>query len=98
MLLLSRFVGLFLLNLPCADKDDTAESRKYRPLQPGEAIVVDNMRLWHIREAFTDLRRRSWRVWMWTEGDCWGVPPEDHAGAAGRGDRRRFAFRKGLQQ
>ena len=43
-MLLSRFVGLFLLNLPCADKDDTAESRKYHPfrsfvqppLPPGE--------------------------------------------------------------
>ena len=33
VLLLSRFVGLFLLNLPCADKDDTAESRKYRPFK-----------------------------------------------------------------
>ena len=33
MLLLSRFVGLFLLNLPCADEDDTAESRKYHHLE-----------------------------------------------------------------
>ena len=30
-MILSRYVRLFLLNLPCADKDDTAESRKYRP-------------------------------------------------------------------
>ena len=30
-MLLSRFVGLCLLNLPRADKDDTAESRKYHP-------------------------------------------------------------------
>ena len=31
-MILSRFVRPFLLNLPCADKDDTAESRKYHPL------------------------------------------------------------------
>ena len=24
-------MGLFLFNLPCADKDDTVESRKYHP-------------------------------------------------------------------
>ena len=32
-MILSRFVRPFLLNLPCADKDDTAESRKYRPFK-----------------------------------------------------------------
>ena len=32
-MILSRFVRLFLLNLPCTDKDDTAESRQYHPLQ-----------------------------------------------------------------
>ena len=32
-MILSRFVRLFLLNLPCADKDDTAESRKYHPFK-----------------------------------------------------------------
>ena len=31
VLLLSRLVGLYLLNLPCADKDDTVESRKCHP-------------------------------------------------------------------
>ena len=31
-MLRSHFVGLFLLSLPRADKDDTVESRKYRPL------------------------------------------------------------------
>ena len=29
-------MGLFLVNLPCADKDDTAESRKYHPFQATE--------------------------------------------------------------
>ena len=28
-MLFARFVGIFLLNLPCADKDDTVLSRKY---------------------------------------------------------------------
>ena len=32
-MILSRFVRLFLPNLPCTDKDDTAESRKHRPFK-----------------------------------------------------------------
>ena len=38
--ILSRFVRLFLLNLPCADKDDTAESRKYHPFKGGGDMTV----------------------------------------------------------
>ena len=37
-MILSRFVRLFLPNLPCADKDDTAESRKYHPLKVQAAV------------------------------------------------------------
>ena len=32
-MILSRFVGHFLQNLPCTDKDDTVESRKYHHFQ-----------------------------------------------------------------
>ena len=40
-MILSRFVRLFLLNLPCTDKDDTAESRKYHPFQYTEGCRSD---------------------------------------------------------
>ena len=30
----------------------------------------------HVREGYEDMGRRSWRVWMWVEGDCYGVPAE----------------------
>ena len=56
--ILSRFVGLFLLNLPCADDDDTAESRKYHPSGVHETdewlatvsagtVVIVHYELWH---------------------------------------------------
>ena len=41
---------------------------------PGEALLMDNHRCMHVREGYTDLDRRSWRVFMWAEGDCYGVP------------------------
>ncbi len=28
----------------------------------------------HVREGYEDLDRRSWRVFMWSEGQCFGVP------------------------
>ena len=33
-------MGLFLLNLPCADKDDTVESRKYHSLGAVESMLL----------------------------------------------------------
>jgi len=45
-LLLSHFVGRFLPNLTCVDKDDTVESRKYHPvgidlhIAAGELVLV----------------------------------------------------------
>lgn len=42
-------------------------------LEPGDAIVIDNYRLFHGREAYADMNRCMWRVWVWTsEGS--GVP------------------------
>ena len=50
--ILSRFVGLFLLNLPCADKDDTVESRK---CHPSGMVLFDEFCAWcahqHIGDA-----------------------------------------------
>lgn len=40
----------------------------------GEALIVDNYRAMHIREAYTDMDRFSWRVWMWVGGECHGPP------------------------
>ena len=60
----------------------TAHAPRFK-VQPGEAIIVDNYKLWHIREGFTSLERKSWRVWMWKEGDCYGVA-----------DTQRTAYRK----
>ena len=40
----------------------------------GEALLMDNYRCMHVREGYADLDRRSWRVFMWAEGDCFGVP------------------------
>ena len=28
----------------------------------------------HVREGYKDLDRRSWRVFMWVDGQCHGVP------------------------
>ena len=58
----------------------------------GEALIVDNYRAMHIREAYSDMSRFSWRVWMWVDGECHG-PPSDvmsgiqHYKARGAGDR-----------
>ena len=34
---------------------------------PGEAICVDNYRVSHSRDAYTDLDRLFWRVWAWSD-------------------------------
>jgi alpha-ketoglutarate-dependent taurine dioxygenase len=48
-------------------------------LGKGEAVVVDNYRMLHSREAFGgDGERRLWRVWTWTT-DSDGRPNEDAA-------------------
>jgi gamma-butyrobetaine dioxygenase len=42
-------------------------------LAPGEAVVVDNYRVFHAREAYADPERLMWRVWVWTTAGA-GVP------------------------
>ena len=36
-------------------------------LRPGEAVLVDNFRMLHGRDPYTDLRRKLWRLWHWTD-------------------------------
>jgi len=42
-------------------------------LQAGDVVVVDNYRMMHGREAYADLDRLMWRVWVWTTAS-YGVP------------------------
>jgi hypothetical protein len=42
-------------------------------LLPGQTLVVDNYRLLHGRDAYEDLQRMLWRIWVWTT-DSLGVP------------------------
>ena len=56
-------------------------------LGPGDALLVDNYRMFHGRDPYSDGRRLLWRVWIWTDG-ARGVPegelqstPGDKAGA-----------------
>eukprot|EP01043_Picozoa_sp_COSAG02_P044882 COSAG02_NODE_4050_length_5849_cov_4.000522_6_plen_57_part_00 len=53
---------------------------------------MDNYRAMHIREAYSDMDRFSWRVWMWVDGDCLGRPADvmqgvQHYKARGSGDK-----------
>jgi alpha-ketoglutarate-dependent taurine dioxygenase len=42
-------------------------------LKPGEALCIDNFRVAHSRDPYTDLDRLMWRVWAWTT-TAMGVP------------------------
>lgn len=42
-------------------------------LKPGDALIVDNYRMFHGRDSFCDEQRLLWRVWIWTDG-ARGVP------------------------
>ena len=53
-------------------------------LEAGEALLIDNWRVSHGREGFSDLSRLLWRVWCWTGS---GQRPE---GVEGRDARRDF--------
>lgn len=55
-------------------------------LKPGDALIVDNYRMFHGRDPFVDEERLLWRVWVWTTAGR-GVPhgqlfstPGDKAG------------------
>ena len=62
----------------------TAYAPRFKVL-PGEALLVNNYSALHVREGYEDLDRRSWRVWMWNDGDCYGGPDWMRDGAA-KGD------------
>ncbi len=40
-------------------------ARRFK-LRPGDVAVIDNYRMMHGREAYTDIERLMWRVWVWT--------------------------------
>ena len=55
-------------------------------LRAGDVAVVDNYRMMHGREAYADLDRLLWRVWVWTTS-AFGVPdvprhPHSHYASA----------------
>ena len=50
----------------------TADAPRFR-LAPGEVALIDNYRMFHGREAYADLDRQMWRVWVWTTA-AWAVP------------------------
>ena len=53
--------------------DEAAVEAPRFKLQPGEVLVVDNYRMFHGRDPYTDADRMLWRVWVWTR-DALGVP------------------------
>lgn len=42
-------------------------------LEPGQALLVDNYRMFHGREGYADPTRMMWRVWGWSD-QALGVP------------------------
>ena len=61
------------------DKAIEEESKvaKRFTLKQGQALIVDNFRMLHAREAFKgqESSRRMWRVWSWTT-NSFGLPPQ----------------------
>ena len=58
----------------CTWVDRAAEEAPRFKLNAGDALVVDNYRLLHGREAYTDLTRLMWRVWIWSSDSIGGAP------------------------
>ena len=56
-----RLVTAFLR----AVEEETAASARFL-LAEGDCAVVDNLRMAHGREAYADLGRALWQVWVWT--------------------------------
>ncbi len=53
--------------------EQVAERAPRFKLATGQAIIVDNYRMLHGRDAYSDLNRLLWRVWVWTSASL-GVP------------------------
>lgn len=49
-----------------------AQAPRFR-LEQGDALVIDNYRVLHGREPYSDLNRQLWRLWIWTVS-AFGVP------------------------
>lgn len=47
--------------------DQSAETAPRFKLGPGDAILVDNYRMFHGRTGYSDLNRMMWRVWGWSD-------------------------------
>ena len=63
---------------PCVSSQESVAAARIK-LGKGEAVVVDNYRVLHSREAFGgNGERRLWRVWTWTK-DSDGRPNGDAA-------------------
>lgn len=69
-------VNQALLELDQAIAAEERQSRRF-VLAKGEALIVDNFRMLHSREAFHGLhhKRRMWRIWSWTNAS-FGLPPQ----------------------
>jgi alpha-ketoglutarate-dependent taurine dioxygenase len=44
-------------------------------LERGEVLIVNNYRMLHAREGFSEATRRTWRIWAWTNRSN-GLPPD----------------------
>lgn len=47
--------------------DEAAHRAPLVRVEAGEALVIDNRRVLHGRDAYVDQRRSLWRVWVWTD-------------------------------
>lgn len=47
--------------------DQAAKAAPRFMLTPGDAVIIDNYRLFHAREGYCDMSRMLWRVWTWTD-------------------------------
>merc|ERR550514_1107847 len=53
-------------------------------LAPGEALLVDNYRMFHGREPYANPDRLLWRTWLWTQNSK-GVPEGEIFSTPGSG-------------
>mmetsp|Transcript_56253 Transcript_56253/g.136371 ORF Transcript_56253/g.136371 Transcript_56253/m.136371 type:complete len:367 (+) Transcript_56253:122-1222(+) len=65
-----------LLEVDRAIEEESKVAKRFT-LKKGQAMVVDNFRMLHAREAFKGQEsvRRMWRVWTWTTAS-FGLPPQ----------------------
>ncbi|MBV9581734.1 MAG: TauD/TfdA family dioxygenase [Chloroflexi bacterium] len=50
-----------------AQIDQTSAMAPRFKLKPGDALCIDNLRMMHGREPYTDPQRLLYRVWVWTK-------------------------------